>query len=203
MPSRVELRPVIRDDVKRIAEWLNDEEVSDAWFGRYTYDDPAHLGYEPDRMIDATQEEWDEVFHDPHHEPHRDIFSIYTEEGQHIGEGQLSIDEPLGDAQVSVLIGDKTRWHGGFGTAATLAMLEHIFDTLGLFRAWVDVPDYNTAARNMFEHIGFQHEGTLRKSRPHHGARHNSVILGMLVDEYHQRFPDGVSSHVIGFDRPT
>ena len=65
-----------------------------------------------------------------------DIFSIYTEEGQHIGEGQLSIDEPLGDAQVSVLIGDKTRWHGGFGTAATLAMLEHIFDTLGLFRAW-------------------------------------------------------------------
>lgn len=211
MPTRVELRPVSRDDVARIAEWLKDDEVSDAWFGRYTYGDAAHLGYEPEKMIDATKEQWDEVFHDPHHEPHRDIFSVYTQPdgdsddaaGEHIGEGQLSIDEPLGDAQVSVLIGDKTRWHGGFGTAATLAMLEHVFETLGMFRAWVDVPDYNTAARSMFENIGFTHEGTLRKSRPHHGARHNSVIMGMLVDEYHQRFPEGVSSHVIGFDRPT
>ena len=200
MPSRCELRPVIRDDVQRIADWLKDPEVSDSWFGRYTYGDAAHLGYEPEEMLDATQEQWDEVFHDPHHEPHRDIFSIYSEEGEHIGEGQLSIDEPLGDAQISILIGDKTKWHMGYGTAAALAMLEHIFDHLGLYRGWVDVPAYNTAARTMFEHIGFVHEGTLRKSRPHEGARHDSAIMGMLVDEYHQRFPDGVSSHVIGWE---
>ena len=79
-------------------------------------------------------------------------------------------------------------------------MLEHIFDHLGLYRGWVDVPAYNAAARTMFEHIGFVHEGTLRKSRPHEGARHDSAVLGMLVDEYHQRFPDGVSSHVIGWE---
>lgn len=200
MPSRVALRPVVKEDVLRIAEWLNDNEVSDSWFGRYTYGDPAHLGYEPLKMIDATQEEWEEVFNDPHHEPHRDIFSIYTDEGEHIGEGQLSIDEPLGDAQVSVLIGDKSKWHMGYGTASVLAMLEHVFDHLGLYRAWVDVPEYNASARNLFENIGFQHEGTLRLSRPHQGARHNSVVLGMLVDEYHQRFPDGVSSHVIGWE---
>ncbi len=200
MPSRAILKPVGRDDVRRISEWLKDADVSESWFGRYTYDDPAHLGYEPEKMLDASQEEWDEVFHDPHHEPHRDIFSVYSDEDEHIGEGQLSIDEPLGDAQISVLIGDKSKWHLGYGTAATLAMLEHIFDHLGLFRAWVDVPDYNEAARTLFENLGFQHEGTLRKSRPHKGARHNSVIMGMLVDEYRQRFPDGVSSHVIGWD---
>ena len=199
MPSRCELRQVAREDVQRIADWLKDEDVSESWFGRYTYGDPAHLGYEPEVMLNATQEQWDEVFHDPHHEPHRDIFSIYSEEGEHIGEGQLSIDEPLGDAQISVLIGDKTKWHSGYGTAAALAMLEHIFGHLGLYRGWVDVPTYNEAARAMFEHIGFVHEGTLRSSRPHAGARHDSAILGMLVDEYHQRFPNGVSSHVIGW----
>ena len=186
--------------MQRIADWLKDDEVSESWFGRYTYGDAAHLGYEPEEMIEATQEQWDEVFHDPHHEPHRDIFSIYTEEGEHIGEGQLSIDEPLGDAQISVLIGDKSKWGMGYGTAATLAMLEHIFDHLGLYRGWVDVPAYNAAARTMFEHIGFVHEGTLRKSRPHEGARHDSAVLGILVDEYHQRFPGGVSSHVIGWE---
>ena len=78
MPSNVELRPVTREDVQRLSIWLDDPDVSDAWFGRYTYGDPAHLGYEPKNMIDATEEEWNEVFHDPHHEPHRDIFSILS-----------------------------------------------------------------------------------------------------------------------------
>ena len=202
MPSLVELRQVTRDDVIRIAEWLDDSEVSEAWFGRYTYGDPAHLGYEPREMIGATESEWDEVFHDPHHEPHRDIFSIYTISGEHIGEGQLSIDEALGDAQISVLIGQKSLWHHGYGTSSVIAMIEHIFEHLGLHRAWVDVPEYNTAARAMFEHIGFQHEGTLRQSRPHEGARHNAVILGMLADEYVAAFPGGVLSHVATWDSP-
>ncbi|HHZ63350.1 MAG TPA: hypothetical protein EYN53_12010, partial [Dehalococcoidia bacterium] len=78
-------------------------------------------------MIDANQEAWDEVFHDPHHEPHRDIFSIYTLSGEHIGEGQLSIDEALGDAQISVLIGQTSLWHHGYGTSSVIAMIEHIF----------------------------------------------------------------------------
>ena len=40
--------------------------------------------------------------------------------------------------------------------------------------------------RNMFESLGFQHEGTLRQSRPHHGARYNSAIMGMLKNEFVQ-----------------
>ena len=199
--AQVELKQVTRDDVGRIAEWLKDPEVAESWFGRYTYGDPAHLGYEPEKMLDATEAEWDEVFHDPHHEPHRDIFSIYSLDGDHVGEGQLSIDEALGDAQISVLIGRKDRWHSGFGTAAVLAMLEHVFEHLHLHRAWVDVPEYNMPARNMFATIGFQHEGTLRQSRPHEGARHNSAILGILIDEYERHYPNGVTSHVIDWER--
>ena len=42
----------------------------------------------------------------------------------------------------------------------------------------------NICVLNMFSHLNFTHEGTLRKSRPHHGARHNSVIMGILIDEY-------------------
>ena len=168
------------------------------WFGRYTYGEPAHLGYEPLKMIDATQAEWDEVFNDPHHEPHRSILSVRTASGEHIGEAQLAIDEALGDAQLSVLIGRKDLQHRGYGTATVISCLDHIFRNLGLFRAWVDVPEYNTAARDMFEHLGFIHEGTLRQSRPHDGARHNSVILGMLANEY-ARLSESISqgSHTV------
>ncbi len=52
MPSLVELRPVTREDVQRLANWLDDPEVSNAWFGRYTYGDAAHLGYEPKDELD-------------------------------------------------------------------------------------------------------------------------------------------------------
>jgi RimJ/RimL family protein N-acetyltransferase len=36
----------------------------------------------------------------------------------------------------------------------------------------------------MFRHLGFVHEGTLRKSRPHEGSRFDSVVMGILSVEY-------------------
>ncbi len=37
MRSEVVLSEVTREDVARIAEWLEDPEISEMWFGRYTY----------------------------------------------------------------------------------------------------------------------------------------------------------------------
>ena len=45
----------------------------------------------------------------------------------------------------------------------------------------------------MFEGLGFQHEGTLRQSRPHHGARHNSAIMGMLKNEFDQIYGEDIT----------
>ena len=202
MKDHIELKSVVREDIPRIINWLNNDEVIDNWFGRYTYGEPAHLGYEPEKMIDANENQWNEVFHDPHHEPHRSIFSIYLEK-THLGEAQLSIDESLGDAQISILIGDPINWHKGYGTQTAIALLEHIFVHLNLHRAWVDIPEYNTKAYKMFERLGFSHEGTLRKSRPHKGSRHNSYIMGIILDEYNEKFSDiDIQSHVIEWDDP-
>ena len=195
----VNLKNVTREDIPRLIDWLDDKDVYENWFGKYTYNEPAHLGYEPKNMLNATEEEWNEVFHDPHHEPHRSIFSIYLN-NHHIGEAQLSIDESLGDAQLSVLIGDKSVWHKGYGTEAALALLEHSFANLRMYRAQVDIPEFNKNAVTLFEKIGFVHEGTFRKSRPRNGQRFNSVVMVMLIDEYSSKYPDGISSHVIEWD---
>lgn len=179
----VTLMSVVREDVSRIRQWLEDTEVSESWFGRYSYGDPAHLGYHPAEMENASEETWKRVFDDPEHR----ILSINSESGEHIGEIHIAIEESLGDGQLSILIGRTDMWHQGYGTAATTTALNAAFNEYGLYRVWVDVPEYNTAAIALFTHIGFVHEGTLRKSRPHEGARFDSAVMGILATEYVQR----------------
>ena len=184
--QKVTLKPVTRADVSRIRQWLQNEEVSESWFGRYSYGDPAHLGYHPDEIEQASEEVWGQVFNNPEHQ----ILSIYTEDGEHIGEIHVAIEESLGDGQISILLGRVDKWHHGYGTAGVLATLDLAFNEHGLYRVWVDIPEYNTAARAMFTHLGFTHEGTLRQSRPHEGSRFDSVVMGMLATEYAQRSSD-------------
>lgn len=186
---KVSLRQVTHDDVSRIRRWLNDEDVSESWFGRYSYGDPAHLGYHPDRVESASPEEWERIFENPEHR----ILSIYTEEGDHIGEVHIAIEESLGDGQLSILIGRTDMWHRGYGTAGVQATLDMAFNELGMYRIWVDIPEYNEAARTLFTHLGFVHEGTLRKSRPHEGSRYDAVVMGMLSTEYAQRSQEGTT----------
>lgn len=180
-PARkIIFRHVTRSDVERVAIWLLDEDVSQSWFGRYSYGDPAHLGYHPEQASKASEEDFQSIFDDPEHV----IFSVVTESNEHIGEAHIAIEESIGGGQISILIGAKEKWHEGYGTAAVKELMREAFEVHHLYHIWADVPIYNEAAHTMFLHLGFTHEGTLRQSRPHHGARFDSVILGMLLEEY-------------------
>ena len=181
----VTLRPVARADVARLRKWLEDEEVAENWFGRYSYGDPAHLGYHPEEIEHASDQEWERVFSNPEHR----MYSICTEAGEHIGEVHIAVEETLGDGQISILIGRKDLWHQGYGTAGLRAALDIAFGEATLYRVWADVPVYNKPALTILEHLGFVHEGTLRKSRPHEGSRFDSVIMGMLATEYEAGLP--------------
>ena len=198
MPARVDLKKISRQDITRVADWLLDTEISSLWFGSYSYENPAHLGYDPDKMINASEDEWNATFNEKQSGSYREVFSIYeTETGEHIGEAQLAIEAGIGDGQISVLIGRKDKWHKGHGTAATLALLDHAFQHLNLHRIWADIPEYNKGAVGMFERIGFQHEGALRKKREQGGANVGLIVMGILLDEFTRRYPEGVQSHVI------
>ncbi len=176
----VSLRSVTREDVSRIKQWLEDEEVVDSWFGRYSYGEPAHLGYRPNELENASDDEFAAALADSAHL----TLSIYTDAGEHIGEVHIGLEEALGDGQLSILIGRKDVWNQGYGTAGVRAALDLAFRDYGLYRVWVDIPEYNRGARVVFERVGFVHEGTLRKSRPHEGARFDSVVMGILATEY-------------------
>ena len=108
-------------------------------------------------------------------------------DGHGIGEIHIAIEASLGDGQLSILIGRTDMWHLGYGTAALRDALELAFNEYGLYRVWSDIPEYNVAALALFTHLGFVHEGTLRKSRPHEGSRFDSVVMGILATEYASR----------------
>ena len=174
---------VIRQDVERMGSWLRDGEVNASWYGADGQGEAFHIGYLPRHMVEATPWEWNQVFRDDD----RKIFSVLTSDGEHVGEGQMVMERALSEAQLFILIGRKDLWYKGYGTAGLLQMLDLAFDTYGLHRAWVDVPEYNLPARHMCERIGFVTEGRFRGAHPKDGQWHDSVIMGLLYDEYARR----------------
>ena len=179
MLPEVTLRNVSRDDVDRVAWWLEVEEISSKWFGHYACGDPVHRGYDPGHMLEAAEREWRSVFANPQ----RRIFSIYDKEEDHIGECQVVFDE-RGGAELSVLIGRKDLWHRGLGTATVMTLLERTFEQYGLDRAWVNIPEDNAPALGLFQKLGFVSEATRELCRRPDGTALNARIMAMDARSY-------------------
>ena len=117
----------------------------------------------------------------------RRIYSIYTVDGTHIGEGQLVVESPLMEAQLFLLVGRKDLWHHHYGTMAMIKLLDEAYEDQGLHRVWVDVPEYNEHALQMCQHLGFVLEGHLRKTHRKDGEWYDSSAMGLLAEEYMRR----------------
>ena len=183
MFPQVALTSLTREDVTRLAEWLGDEEVNTLWYGLGEDGQPLHIGYSPRQILEVTNGEWDAGLD----EEDRKIYSVYSSEGEHIGEGQLAIEWPLLEAQLFLLIGRKDLWHHHYGTAALVALLDEAFNTFELHRVWVDVPEYNEHALQVCRHVGFVLEGHFRKTHRKDDNWYDSFAMGLLSDEYARR----------------
>lgn len=183
MFPEVHLTATSREDVTRIKDWLNDTEVNSFWYGVDGDGAPLHIGYSPEHMLQASDEEWQQVFDSDE----RKIFSIYAGEDGHIGEGQLLVEWPLLEAQLFLMVGRKDLWHHHYGTSALLRLLDEAFDTYQLHRVWVDVPEYNEHALQLVRHLGFVLEGHLRGTHRKNNEWFDSMALGLLADEYSRR----------------
>ncbi len=178
------LRDVSRDDVDRVSWWLEDSEISSRWFGHYACGDPIHRSYDPQQMLEATEWEWTRVFGDPQ----RLIYSIYTDDAEHIGEAQILFDGRDG-AELSLLIGRKDLWHHGYGTATMLRLLDRVFEDLRMRKAWVNVPDGNAPALGLFMKLGFDVEKPKEPCRRPDGSSLHASILSITSEEYLNRQP--------------
>lgn len=87
-------------------------------------------------------------------------------------------------AMLSMGIGEPAYRGKGFGTEALRLVLNYAFAELNLFRVGLDVIATNDRAVHVYEKLGFQREGIMRRAVHREGRRHDVLHMGLLRDEW-------------------
>lgn len=107
-----------------------------------------------------------------------------TEDGGLIGKVSLfDHDEKHRRAEIGYVI-DRSYWNQGLVSEALVPVLAYVFGEIGLHRLDADVDPENLASLALLKKFGFRREGLTRESFLVHGRWHDSVILGLLEDDY-------------------
>jgi RimJ/RimL family protein N-acetyltransferase len=104
-------------------------------------------------------------------------------EMQAIGSISLRIEHHSQRGSLGYGIGQ--RWWGrGITTEAARAVVAYGFETLGLERIYATADARNIGSQRVMQHLGMQHEGTLRSHRLARGERVDEVWYGLLRAEW-------------------
>lgn len=170
--QRVRLRAIERSDIPTFVRWFNDPEVR-----QYL------LMYTP--MSAAQEERWFES-----HLNARDdyLYAIEAHVGEqwvHIGNvGLHKLDWKNRNAELGIVLGEKSYWGQGYGTDAVRTLLRFAFQELNLHRVQLDVFDHNRRAQRCYEKAGFRREGTRRQALFREGRYRDVHVMGILREEF-------------------
>ena len=107
--------------------------------------------------------------------------------GRSIGTIGLSdIDHKNLRAEYGILVGEADARGKGYAREASQLILRYAFGDLGLRRVYLCVFADNAAAIKLYEHLGFQIEGTLRQHEFKRGVFRDVVVMAILKDEWKQ-----------------
>jgi RimJ/RimL family protein N-acetyltransferase len=163
------LRLITEADLSECVGWLNDPEVTE------------FMETESGGHTLKTARGWLAQFSDP--DSGSRAWAIEAD-GRHIGNCNLTTQEPGQSAHFGIMIGDKTAWGKGYGTAATREALRIGFVEMGLHRIHLDTDARNLRAIRCYEKCGFRHEGVLRKARLKRGIWADTVLMAILREEW-------------------
>jgi RimJ/RimL family protein N-acetyltransferase len=172
--AKIYLRPLEREDAPLFVPWLNDAEVTRtlALFSR-----PINLQAELAFLENVYKSE------------HEVTFGIAVKETDALigGTGLSQIDFKNCHASFGIFIGEKSEWGKGYGTEATALVTGYAFETLNMHRVWLHVYEYNERGIRAYERVGFQREGLLRQDRYHEGRYWDTIVMGILREEWEAR----------------
>lgn len=105
-------------------------------------------------------------------------FTIYRRDtGEAIGNtGLHNINQFHRTADYGIVIGERSAWNRGFGTAATRLLLAYGFDILGLENIMLEVYETNPGAVRAYEKAGFRRIG-IRRSAFTLGRERTDIIF--------------------------
>ncbi len=84
-------------------------------------------------------------------------FGIMDGGGELIGRiSCYGLDKTRKEAEIGILIGEKSLWGKGYGRDALVTFLRYLFDVVGLEKVRIRTMDRNRRARQCFSRCGFQ-----------------------------------------------
>jgi RimJ/RimL family protein N-acetyltransferase len=98
------------------------------------------------------------------------------------------IERETGEAEFHIFLGEPGERGRGYGGAATVAMLEHAFEALELWRVRLRVLETNAAGLALYARLGFAPEGGAPAARVRkRGADVAVIALGLTEATFRQR----------------
>ena len=174
--KKVVLRAFEKDDLKLLHKWENDEEIM-----RLARSSPDHA-----ISMVALEAKYDKVLRGEDFAERAYIIEDKATK-KSLGWASISIHQwtrRATTADVGLAIGEKDFWRKGYGTEVTELLLKEAFEQLNLHRVgWWTFAD-NTASIELAKKMGFKEEGRVRDSVFFDNKYHDSVVLGILKEEY-------------------
>lgn len=171
----VRLRPIERDDLARFVQWFGDPDV------RQYLAMVLPIGY-------AQEENWYERNLNLGEEQ---AWAIEARPPDNVGPwihigscGFHRIQWRVRAGEMGIMIGDRSYWGKGYGTDAVRTLVRFGFETLNLNRVYLRVFADNPRAIRAYEKAGFIKEGLLRQDHYHDGKYVNTLVMGILQDEW-------------------
>jgi RimJ/RimL family protein N-acetyltransferase len=171
--TEVRLRPITEADLPDYVAWLNDPEVTQFLHleGPVTLEDERKW-FASVNSPDCNARNW-----------------AIEVDGRHIGNWALRPDESGEIAGFGIVIGDKTQWAKGYGTATLREVLRIGFEEMKLQRIHLTAFAANTRGIRCYEKCGFQHEGVRRRHHLKRGKWCDMVCMGILREEWEAARP--------------
>jgi diamine N-acetyltransferase len=167
--EKIYLRPLEVADAATIVPWFNDPDVT-----RYLLrHQPMSLHGEEEFLRRVPANESDVV-----------LGIVLKENDQLIGTVGLHPEFRCRSARFGIVLGEKSSWDKGHGTAVTRLIVAYAFDTLNMNRVWLHVYEYNPRGQRVYEKVGFQVEGRLRQETYRDGRYWDVIAMGLLREEW-------------------
>lgn len=167
--KKVRLRPIEPEDVAMLQRWINESPARRWLLARMPFSNEAEKQWAARVSVD----------------PNTPTFVIQTLHGKDIGTIGLIVDRHR--ALFGISIFDQRYWGRGYGTDATITLIDGAFRTRPLQRIELLVVPDNKRAIRAYERAGFVKEGVLREYEYRDGGYHDIMLMSILHDDWLKR----------------
>ena len=175
---------------KSVLRPLGDADLTDRYLG--WLNDPETNRFSSRRGHSYTREDMIAYVKDANASPNMLLLGIFSRDGdEHVGNILFDYyDRSNGIATVANLLGDTSRWGGGFVVDADKHVIHFGFQTLGVRKFVLGNLAPNRASTFKSTTLGAQLEGRLRRHEALGDDYVDVLKFGLFPEEFYARFPE-------------